>query len=162
MYRLLIPHIKPSVREIMIKSHWVPGLSHVCRSIQDWWDTFCAALFHRCCIHLYNQVDQFKFYHCVTIANISEKSNYKLIKNYCTFFLTFRLKHCRLMALETRILTRHYVEFFNILNSYESIENTYFRCGECRQPRCSEMLHITYQKPKVRCNLFSKATTTIS
>ena len=27
MYRLLIPHIKPSVREIMIKSHWAPGLS---------------------------------------------------------------------------------------------------------------------------------------
>ena len=26
MYRLLIPHIKPSVREIMIKSHWAPGL----------------------------------------------------------------------------------------------------------------------------------------
>ena len=27
MYRLLIPHIKPSVREIMIKSHWAPGLT---------------------------------------------------------------------------------------------------------------------------------------
>ena len=27
MYRLLIPHIKPSVREIMIKSHWAPGLN---------------------------------------------------------------------------------------------------------------------------------------
>ena len=26
MYRLLIPYIKPSVRESMIKSHWVPGL----------------------------------------------------------------------------------------------------------------------------------------
>ena len=26
MYRLLIPHIKPSVGEIMIKSHWAPGL----------------------------------------------------------------------------------------------------------------------------------------
>ena len=26
MYRLLIPRIKPSVREIMIKSHWAPGL----------------------------------------------------------------------------------------------------------------------------------------
>ena len=26
MYRLLIPHIKPSVREIMIKSDWTPGL----------------------------------------------------------------------------------------------------------------------------------------
>ena len=26
MYRLLIPHIKPSVREIMIQSHWAPGL----------------------------------------------------------------------------------------------------------------------------------------
>ncbi len=26
MYRLLIPHVKPSVREIMIKSHWAPGL----------------------------------------------------------------------------------------------------------------------------------------
>ena len=29
MYRLLIPHIKPSVREIMIKSHWAPVLSRV-------------------------------------------------------------------------------------------------------------------------------------
>ena len=26
MYRLLIPHIKPSVREIMITSHWVPPI----------------------------------------------------------------------------------------------------------------------------------------
>ena len=26
MYRLLIPYIKPSVRESMIKSHWAPGL----------------------------------------------------------------------------------------------------------------------------------------
>ena len=26
MYRLLIPYIKPSVRESMIKSHWDPGL----------------------------------------------------------------------------------------------------------------------------------------
>ena len=27
MYRLLIPYIKPSVRESMIKSHWAPGLN---------------------------------------------------------------------------------------------------------------------------------------
>ena len=26
MYRLFIPRVKPSVREIMIKSHWAPGL----------------------------------------------------------------------------------------------------------------------------------------
>ena len=26
MYRIFIPHIKPSVLEIMIKSHWAPGL----------------------------------------------------------------------------------------------------------------------------------------
>ena len=31
MYRLLIPHIKPSVREIMIKRYWALGL----RSIVD-------------------------------------------------------------------------------------------------------------------------------
>ena len=31
MYRLLIPHIKPSVREIMNKSHWDPGL--YCQSV---------------------------------------------------------------------------------------------------------------------------------
>ena len=29
IYRLLIPYIKPSVRESMIKSHWAPGLTGV-------------------------------------------------------------------------------------------------------------------------------------
>ena len=31
MYRLLIPYIKSSVRESMIKSHWAPGLIQLSR-----------------------------------------------------------------------------------------------------------------------------------
>ena len=43
MYRLLIPYIKTSVREIMIKSHWAPGL----HGLSGKWSVCPGANLHR-------------------------------------------------------------------------------------------------------------------